>query len=104
MKNTPLKPMKQTKCKESAAHVRSQRWGRSPCSGLSRNSIAEVRLRGRRRAGALLPWRCRPEREFAVGRAASLKHASYPRAHLEEEDVEEKLSQDMSMKSFLTRD
>lgn len=39
-----------------------------------------------------------------MGRADSLEHMAYPRAHPGEDDVEQKLSQDMFMKIFLTWD
>ena len=89
LKNTRLKPTNQASCKEPAADACSQCQGTFPCWGLSRNSVAGVRLRGRRRAGARLPWHCCPQRELAVGRAASLEHAAYPRAHPEEDDAEQ---------------
>lgn len=50
------------------------------------------------------PWHWCPEHGGAVGQAVSLEHRAYPRAHLQEDDVEPKLLQDRAMTSFLTWD
>lgn len=48
------------------------------------------------------PWHWGPEQGIAVGQTVSLEHSAFPRAHLQEDDVEPNVLQDRPMTSFLT--
>lgn len=70
--------------------------------GLSRNSVAEVRLRGRRKAGAGGPGTGVQNMGLLWDRQSCWSTGLTPKAHLQEDDVEPNVLQDRPMTGFLT--
>lgn len=49
-------------------------------------------------------WHWCPEHGVAVGQTVLLEHRAYPKAHLQEDDIEPNVLQDRPMTSFVTWD